>query len=331
MRKSFTLCNKIYLIILSIIGLHISSLYASDSVAVQKIILAAEQGTLSQRMANVSCFIGTYTETDKQLGILKESKDKFERNHNILQIGDPDTGLPAESHPQSIKAFQQIDLLWRMMRFSAELTLEHPVNTDFDIALISAYNGQVFDQMNDIVGILKAVYHSDNYDEESFATTLRMVTQQGMLTQKSAKEFCFISYGIDVEDNRKNLLQSIESFDNILTDLIEGNIETEILSAPTPEIEQELSSLKAQWLVIRHILLDAAEGKTSHSDEFNIISRINAPMLHKNEAIIDLYLRHYKRIKASAASSETTVSEEAADVIDEKPVIKNTKKPRLKK
>merc|ERR1719174_1328700 len=70
---------------------------------------------------------------------------------------------------------------------------------------------------------------SGSADDAMWQSVLEVGEVQGMLTQRMTMEFLLIAYGVDPVTNRQHLAHSIESFDNTLTDLLNGNADRNIM------------------------------------------------------------------------------------------------------
>ncbi|MDV7340775.1 type IV pili methyl-accepting chemotaxis transducer N-terminal domain-containing protein [Terasakiella sp. A23] len=280
-------------------------LAADDSVQALKIDIAGRQRMLSQRIAKAACYISTYSDVDMQIDALKKAVDLFEKSHYALQFGDPSMGLPKEDNVSILRELQKIDKNWHLLEFGAKSLLDMPTFPGVDMDLIAEFNLPVLRQANMAVQFMENVYSKDETLNAGLVRAINIAGRQRMLTQKAAKEFCLLSYGLNVKENQKNLKTSIRMFDQALDDLRDGNPAQNIPPAPSEEIHKKLVETKSNWQAARATMLSAANGRDAHSMDFRIISYANEAMLRQSNEIVQMLVKF---------ASETVNGEETIEL-----------------
>lgn len=147
--------------------------------------------------------------------------------------------------------------------------------------------------MNKAVKLYEKEYSSgDNATDSKFAVTINLAGKQRMLTQKMTKEFMLIAKGIDVDDNKLNLLETFELFDRTLKGLMLGDETLELdASINTQEIRSQLQKVSILWMQFKPIMDKAARfGKGAiTSGDIQHVAKENVPLLKEMNAAVQLF------------------------------------------
>ena len=111
-------------------------------------------------------------------------------------------------------------------------------------------------------------------EDFDYSQAINLAGKQRMLTQKMSKEFLMIAKDIDAEDNRKNLIETMETFDTTLSGLINGSDELGLSPAPTKEIKTQLEKVRSMWIIFK-LKLQAPPNDSSIAQ----VSKTNLPLL----------------------------------------------------
>jgi len=118
--------------------------------------------------------------------------------------------------------------------------------------------------------------------------TINLSGKERMLTQKMTKEVLLIAKGIDIEQNRKRLVESVQLFDEILDGLYNGNSRLHLSKTKDREILQGLDTIKRSWIPFReNILKVAKEGVTKERLEY--IDKHNIELLNLVDRVVRMY------------------------------------------
>lgn len=264
----------------------------NDEISSKKINMAGRQRMLSQRIAKASCFISSFTAVPEHLSILSESVAAFDKTQNLLKFGDTNQNFPPETDPMVLKELRKLDPVWGLFRFASSLLIESHQLPGMDMDIIAELNNPALKQANHIVQAIERRNSNQDVLGAQLHKAINLAGRQRMLIQKSAKEFCFISLGLSVTENQEAILGTIKSFDQSLDHLIAGNLDGTVQAPPTSGILNELKRIKLQWLVIRRIMMKAAENQFSQANDFNIIANINEPLMQQMDDIVKLYVQY---------------------------------------
>jgi|GEM_PF-852400 len=286
----------ISLVFMSFFWLDISPIHANESITSKKINLAGRQRMLSQRIAKASCYISTFTEVPKHVAILRDSINSFEEAHNALKLGSRNLQLPSEKNTVILAELKKLDPILRHLNFASTILIETPHLPGLDMDIIAELDQPALAQANEIVKAIEQTSSNENSETNSNGLSLNkainLAGRQRMLIQKATKEFCFITYGLNVLKNEENLLKTIHLLDRSFNRLIAGDPDQSITVPPTVEIANNLKRIKAQWLVIRHIMKKTNHNELPQSNDFKIISDINEPLMEQMDSVVKLYVEH---------------------------------------
>ncbi len=282
MRLSIVLA---FLSLICLFGVPVSPVLANDDVMASKINLAGRQRMLTQRIAKAACYISLFSNVDKHLEMLERSSKEFDNNLISLRHGNPGLQFPAEKDPAVLMGFNRVEETWKYLKFASNLLLETPDYPGADVDLIAEFNMPALTQSHAIVQLLENQMSGGN-DITGLIPAINVAGRLRMLSQKSAKEFCLVSYGKNVRKHQLDLKKSIEEFDQTISDLKNGNENRNILPVPTREILDVLLNIESHWLRARDVMINAADKQNSRSADFKVISFTNEVLLQQSNRMV---------------------------------------------
>lgn len=260
----------------------------------QKIDLAGRQRMLSQRLAKAACFIATFSDVEEHRKILLQSADLLKASHAALKNGSSQEGFPPESNKAILEELDKLDTALKMLDFGARLLGESASLPGLGVDLVAQYNLDALLQFERVVKIMEMEYASSQQMSSAQARALNVAGRQRMLIQKAAKEFCLITYGVNVAENRANLAKTVHTFDTAIEDLRSGNPRQGISAVPTSEIRNELSQIKVDWQSPRGVLLAVASGFQARASDFEKIAKSNEALLREANQVVHMLVEYYK-------------------------------------
>ncbi|MEL7526812.1 MAG: type IV pili methyl-accepting chemotaxis transducer N-terminal domain-containing protein [Pseudomonadota bacterium] len=251
-----------------------------------KINLAGRQRMLSQRMAKAACFAHLEIQPADHLKMLDDAHTLFVQTLEGLKKGDADQGMLPENNPEIVNDLAQVAQLWAGFQAVNEDILAKKTISDDQLSEISEINLPVLRQMHKTVGTIEKVYGSSGEVHPALALALNVSGRQRMLSQKASKEFCLVVAGVDVENSRAALKDTVELFEASLSGLINGDAAKALAPAPTPEILAQLQLVQQMWDPLHAIFLKVVEGDDASEDEINVIAtNNNALLVEMNKAV----------------------------------------------
>ena len=247
----------------------------------QAINLAGKQRMLTQKMSKEALLISLGVDKAANAANLKTSHDLFDKTLKGLKNGDDSLGLQATDNAVIKKSLDEVSYLWKKFGKAANDIAASASTSDEQLNVIATYNLNLLKFSNKAVKLFEASSATGDLSPE-IATAVNLAGRQRMLTQKMSKEFLMIAKDIDAEDNRKNLIETMETFDTTLSGLINGSDELGLSPAPTKEIKTQLEKVRSMWIIFK-LKLQAPPNDSSIAQ----VSKTNLPLLKEmNEAVV---------------------------------------------
>jgi len=266
---------------------------AETSYAARKINLAGRQRMLTQRLAKAACYIASFSDVDRHGVMLAQAIDLFAKSHRVLRQGSMELGVQATTNPQVLDLLSAQEKNWRLIDFGAHLLADLPHVPGLGVDLIARYNLELLEQADRVVGLLEA--QTGEASDTVGGRLVNIAGRQRMLTQKAAKEFCLIAYGIDPVENRNRLRQSVETFDEALTVLREGDPERGLEAVSDMDVGLQLNGIQGQWSRLSPVLLNVAQGGQASSADFKLVGRLSEALLQDSDDVVALLVDYFER------------------------------------
>jgi hypothetical protein len=242
--------------------------------------VAGRQRMLSQKMAKEALLVGLGIKTDAMIISLAGSKNLFEKSHLALLNGNVDDALAFSSPPQlqpvadpCIKRQLEIDVYANVATVMFEpiaSIIETGIANEARLRIIADQNVPLLVNSNKAVkmyvslGNIGVACHApkDGGDPKDggvpgsgctspedplcVLTGLQVAEEQVEYMQKMTRAYVEVAKGVHAYENRKEVMNNIEKFDNNLHDLLNGNKGRNVLVTP-PQFAVDLASMQAHW------------------------------------------------------------------------------------
>jgi len=112
------------------------------------------------------------------------------------------------------------------------------------------------------------------------AIVISLAERQKMLTQKMTKEALYVLKGINMKENRANLLMTVEIFDKTLIGLLNGDEELELVKIKNKKILEQLMTVSNLWVELKEGI---------QKGDIKVISKLNMPLLENMNKTVQMY------------------------------------------
>jgi hypothetical protein len=140
-------------------------------------------------------------------------------------------------------------------------------------------------QQLDIMSQLNAIVQKSSAE---LAVQINLSGRQRMLTQKMTKEALLVALGIEPEENRRRLKDTMALFERTLKGLINGDRKLRLAPAPNRRIRAQLEKVMVLWLQFRPLVERVAAGATDRPTLLRI-ARTNLPLLAEMDKAVKLF------------------------------------------
>lgn len=266
---------------------------AETSYAARKINMAGRQRMLTQRLAKAACYIASFSDVERHSAMLEQARNLFAESHQVLRQGSMELGIQATTDPQLLDLLAAQETSWGLIDFGSHLLADLPNVPGLGVDLIARYNLKLLEQADRVVGLLEA--HTGEASDTVGGRLVNIAGRQRMLTQKAAKEFCLIAYGIDPVENRNHLRQSVETFDQALAVLREGDPTRGLEVVSDMDVGLQLNGIQSQWSRLSPVLLKVAQGGQASSADFKLVGRLSEALLQDSDDVVALLVDYFER------------------------------------
>jgi len=254
------------------------------------IAVAGSQATASQMMAKEALLVALDIDRDARLESLRDRHDAFGRVLNGLRDGDDSLGLPAAPNPEIAAELDLADAHWQSTQTVILEGLAAGDMTAEQVGVIASYSVELVAAFEEVASqyVQEA---ARNRLTSMLANSLLESIRASALSQRMATEFLLIAYGHDIEANRARLGSSVVQFDQMLGNLVNGNLERRLLPPPNDAVREQLLRAQRIWEdEFRPIIRRGLDVGQASSELANQMVDANDNLLVQMSAITDLYV-----------------------------------------
>lgn len=255
-----------------------------------RIDIAGRQRMLIQRMAKSVCFIELGQDVETHQEMLASDFQLFDASLIELRDGGGQHDIPTETDRRILAGLETVTELWTPFAAEVEAVGANNAVSDSASALVSETNLAVLKNMNDTVSLIQQEYANPHTLDMAKAVTLNIIARQRMLSQKMAKDFCYIATGNRPDERRAALAETQALFAASLGALINGYEALGIAPPPTDEISTQLGLVAEIWEPVNATITRLAEGAKPTSDEISLMATENMRLLVEMNKAVQMYV-----------------------------------------
>ena len=158
------------------------------------------------------------------------------------------------------------------------------------VALVLRWNGPVLKQMNAVVGMMES-HKAGTVMRSDLAITLNEAGRQRMLSQRIAKNVCFVATGLAPQTARAALVRDVARFEKTLNGLMQGNPQQQLLKAPTFEIANRLAQVQSGWNDVQPMIARVSDGGAVTAQDLRQIDQHLEGILGRMNAAVGLWAK----------------------------------------
>jgi hypothetical protein len=184
-------------------------------------------------------------DADKNAANAKATIALFDTNLKLLNSGDAERGVPP---PPTTEIRDQLSLVgkhWSELNSKLEQGLADAAKFKTLLPDVQVSSVTLLDEMNKCVSMYEAACKAAGFS--SSGTVVNLAGRQRMLSQKMAKEVCFIALGVDADGQRDALQKSHDLFKRTLKGLVDGDAELGLPVLDSDSIKRQLGKVDDLW------------------------------------------------------------------------------------
>ncbi len=236
----------------------VNSYMASKNAKRHVINLAGKQRMLTQKMVKLALLSDLQVDTENsKVQLLKTAKLYQQTLNGFLEA---DTSLKLQKTKAAeirdyIKALQKE---WRPFYENIKSCEKHPKALSYVIDK----NQPLLAHSDKLVKLFKKYGSKSNFMEKSRENIIDIAGRERMLIEKMTKEKLLLAKQINIQENRKNLQQTITLFENSLKALRKGDSRLHITKAHDKEIVMQLNKVNTLWKKLKPYYVETKSSTT---------------------------------------------------------------------
>ncbi|MEL6682783.1 MAG: type IV pili methyl-accepting chemotaxis transducer N-terminal domain-containing protein [Pseudomonadota bacterium] len=227
----------------------------------ERINLAGQLSTLSQRIMASACNLHAGVAVAESNAVLKISAEQFGRINDALLYGNRSFGiLGEEKRPQTLQVIARLSSEWEPVLEDAVATEVNGTN-DAQIAQIADQSDALLRTNAILVSEITGQYADPVSLLHADALLIDLAGRQRVFTAQMSKDVCLIASGINTVTAQADLQSSMKLFQDTLSALRNGMEEVGVRPPPTEQIADGLQFVVDEWDAVQPDLQQALNGE----------------------------------------------------------------------
>lgn len=257
-----------------------------------RIDIAGRQRMLTQRIAKAICFIELGQDVDMHHDMLERDYHLFDETLYLLRDGGGEHNLAAETDRRTLAELEVVFAHWEPFAAEIETIIATNVVTAEAEEHIIEENLIMLQDMNDTTTLIEQEYANPHTLQMAGAMTINIFARQRMLSQKAAKDFCYVATAHHVEETRKDLAETQALFAASLGAIMNGYEALGIAPPPSEEIEAQLEIVAEIWGPLDEIFTNVSGGSDPTQAEVALVATENIHLQTEMNNAVQLYVAH---------------------------------------
>ena len=234
---------------------------ATDVGASERINLAGQLSTLSQRIIASACNLNSGITVRESNAVLQISADQFGRISDALLGGNRSFGiLGEETRPRTLRVIEDLNNAWGPLLEQARMT-EVSANDAAQIGTLADASGPLLESANILVSEITGQYADPVSLLHADALLIDLAGRQRLLSEQMSKDVCLIASGINTETAIEDLTRSSKLFSDTLSALANGLESVGVRPPPTEQIKDGLQFVVSEWATLQPTIERAIAGE----------------------------------------------------------------------
>ncbi|MDX8355079.1 type IV pili methyl-accepting chemotaxis transducer N-terminal domain-containing protein [Cognatiyoonia sp. IB215182] len=234
---------------------------AADVGASERINVAGQLGTLSQRIISSACNVHSGVTVRESQAVLQISADQFDRIGDALLYGNRRLGiLGEETRPRTLQTINKLNEAWVPLLDQAR-QIQVSGNDASVVATLASQSDPLLETANILVSEITGQYADPVSLLHADALLIDLSGRQRMLAAQMSKDMCLIAAGINVDTAKADLAEASALFGDTLTALRNGLPSVGVRPPPTERIAEGLQFVVEEWAAIQPFIAQAQAGE----------------------------------------------------------------------
>ncbi|MEL6335659.1 MAG: type IV pili methyl-accepting chemotaxis transducer N-terminal domain-containing protein [Pseudomonadota bacterium] len=255
--------------------------------AERKIKLIARERTLVEDIVKDACLVHLGIKPAHYLAKIAYDIEEIEAVIRGVQYGDPARGLLREEDGEVIAALRAANTLWLPFADMAETVLASGTADKATLQAMNEADMPILARFDAVVVELERAYANGTLPLHVVVAT-KLAVRQTTLTQRIAKEACYITADVDAARMRKKMPELVAQFENTLMALKNGFAPLGI-QAPKPALAGAWASVEGEWATFKATVEPVMQGATLDVAALTVVGDQTSRLIEAIEAATELY------------------------------------------
>ncbi|WP_165615064.1 type IV pili methyl-accepting chemotaxis transducer N-terminal domain-containing protein [Yoonia tamlensis] len=235
---------------------------ATDVGASERINIAGQLSTLSQRIIASACNLNSGITVRESQAVLQISAQQFGVISEALLHGNRGMGvLGDETRARTLQVIDELNTAWGPLLEQATATAVAADDTA-QIKALADQSDPLLRTANILVSEITGQYADPVALLHADALLIDLSGRQRTLAAQMSKNVCLIASGINVEEAQAELAKSAKLFSDTLSALRNGLESVGVRPPPTERIEEGLQFAVEEWDAVQPLLAQVQNGET---------------------------------------------------------------------
>ena len=265
----------------------LAAVASSDAAALgkQRVAVAGRQRMLSQSIAKSKCLailhpnVVTYDRDSEQ------AASQFSAASKVLREGGGTYDFPPEVSPKVLDVLSEMQAVFE----SSPLSQSSSGSTgSASVRSLAESSAQVLEAAKAATSVVRK-YHASSSAHPAKIRTVDMAGRQRMLTQKLAKDVCFLAMGYRSQETVASISGTLDLFESSMEALVSGDYELRIPEQSSPIIRQAFRAYLDDWSPIHARLQTIVlRGTATPQDAIEVADDLDGA-LKRMQRIVEMY------------------------------------------
>jgi hypothetical protein len=235
---------------------------ATDVGASERINIAGQLSTLSQRIIASACNLNSGITVRESQAVLQISAQQFSVINEALLHGNRSMGvLGDETRARTLQVIDELNTSWGPLLDTATSTAV-AADDNAQIKALADQSDPLLHTANILVSEITGQYADPVALLHADALLIDLSGRQRTLAAQMSKDVCLIASGINVDAAQADLAKSAKLFSDTLSALRNGLESVGVRPPPTPRIEEGLQFAVEEWDAVQPLLAQVQSGAT---------------------------------------------------------------------
>lgn len=253
-----------------------------------RIALAAKEATVVEDIVKAACMLHLGVDAERHAAMIQEDAKEFETVLTALQFGADKYGLARENHSKVIDALRTVKADWLPFRDRADVALEAGTPSADLVLWLGEHDLALLENIEALENALQKT-HGGKARALHVVVATKLAQRQATIAQRIAKESCFISAGLKVDEMRAKQAEMVTLFESTMTALRDGMPMLGIQKPTSAAVIEQWAAVDTHWQSLRESIAPIDAGGELDGAALAEMSRRTSALIEALDSVVMLY------------------------------------------